>query len=328
MTDDDYPYRSPPDAKTWQPGSPFAVGPATQPVLIPPFMPSLAVIIGGVMLILATGNTLQVPIAAHIDGPGTTTFLPGLFCVLAIAGSIAAQASLLAILMVYGAGPLWRRLLWHWGLALIAVLGWCVGFTLIFAGRRGATDAQTFVAVVLGLPLIALACQAPHWLLRIYFQWRIEGPQPEAIAQPLRPLAIRDFLIGTVVVGLTMASVRLGKPAQVDDAVYWIAWSIGGAAAAVSTLLLALPALAFVLGPRDWRRSVAGVALLAVLTMIVLSALLIYLPPAGGPSNRLRIYFVVSFVCGLLGTLAGTLGLARSYGYRLMTRRTDLPSVR
>lgn len=325
MTDDDYPYRSPPEAKAWQPEWPLAGPSAGQPVLLPPFLPSLPLVVAGVMLVLSVGNTLLVPIGDALQGPGTPGFLPGVFCMLALAGSIGAQASLLAILVVYGGGPLWQRWVWHWGLAAIALIAWCAGYTLAFSNQNWAgIDGEVFLAAVTGLPLLALACQAPHWLLRIYFRWRIQSSEESFAAEPPRPLAIRDFLAGTVIVALTMAAIRLGKPTSIDDMAYWAGWSIGSGAAAAMTLAMIVPVLVFMLGLRDWRWGAMGAVLVAAIASATLAAGLIYLPPPGGPSYRLRTFFAVALVTGFVGTLAGTLGLLRWYGFRLVTRRADL----
>jgi hypothetical protein len=324
MTDDDYPYRSPPDAKTWQPQWPPDTSPATPPVLIPAFALSLAVPIGGVMLVLSLGNALLVPLGALLDGPGTPGFLPGSFCMFALAGSIGAQAALLAILAVFGSGPLWRRLAWHWGLAAIALFAWSVGYTVEYADLRGwGMDGEIYLAAVLGLPLVALSCQAPLWLLRIYFDWRIHSSDQAFATEPPRPLAIRDFLAGTVLVALTMTANRLGKPDPIADLVYWTGWSIGSVAAAAITLAVVVPVLVFMLGLRDWRLGALGTLLAAAIMSATLAIGVICLVPSGGPSPKLWTFFSVALTSGVVGTLAATLGLLRWYGFRLATRRTD-----
>ncbi|MEX2173279.1 MAG: hypothetical protein WD872_02890 [Pirellulaceae bacterium] len=318
MTENDYPYDSPPDATLWQPPPVALLKRDDEPAYRPP----LAVIVAIAMLLLSAGNAMHTPIAEATDGPGQPGFLSVAFVTFAIAGSIAAQAALLAILTVYGAGPLWLRLARHWGLAAVAFIAWCVGFTLAYVNRLPwAMDGEALLVAVAGLPLIALACQGPHWLMRIYFYWRIEHSDQNANAQSPRPLTIRDFFFGTVVVAATMAAVRLGKPALVDEGEYWLGWTLGGAVAAGISLIVVVPIAAFALAWRDWRWGAFGIGVLAAVAIAAASAGLIYLTSARGSNDWLGIFIATSLVIGFFLTLAIPLAVARAYGYRLVTRR-------
>ena len=322
ITDDDYPYRAPPGSKTWQPELP-PVPPIRAPALFANNEPTPAWIIAGAVALLSLGNAALMPIAEAINGPGSPGFLPGIFCTLALAGSIGAQAALLTILAVYMAGPLWLRLIWHWSLAAFALLTWCLGFCVaVYDKFQWAFDAEFFLAAVCGLPLVALACQAPHWLMRVYLHWRIDQSDVDSAVTQSRPLAISDFLVGTVVVALTITAVRVGKPLSADEVTYWAGWSIGAASAAAISLATVLPSVKLLLGVSDWRLGALGVGLLAVLAAVLLTVGLIYLAPAGGPSNRLRTFFAVAIVFGFMSALAGTLGIIRWQGFRLVMHRT------
>jgi hypothetical protein len=315
---DDYPYASPPGARTWQADWPPAYVPATHPAIALP----LALIVAGVMLVLSGGNALMVPAIESIQGPGPGV-LVGLSFVMAMAGSIGAQAALVTILVVFGTGALWQRLLWHWGLAFLGVSSWCLGFVMT---QLSAIDWQDFYTAMLALPLVALASQALPWVLRTYGRWRIEMLPASTVAATSetpfltsheRRVTIRDFLVGTVLVGVPLAAARLGKPDGVSDAEYWmILLSICGASAAV-VVIGGLPTVYFVLGLRDWRAGLAGSLAVAAAVATMFAVVLIYLP-GGGPTGIERIAMAIALVGGFAGPLAGTLLLARMYGYRLV----------
>jgi hypothetical protein len=328
MTDHDYPYAPRPEAKTWQPEWPIPRATVEVPVYAPP----LALIVAGVMLILTSGNFMLMPIAKSIN-PSQAGFLLGICCLVTICGSLGAQAALLTILMTFGAGPLWQRLLWHWGLAAMALAAWCLGFAIVDWNWISSSnfDSREFVSAVCALPLIALACQSFPWFLRIYFRCRIEClPARAASASGLpletpflpRPansserITIRDFLLGTVLVAVTMAVVRLGKPASVGDAEFWGVMSGISAAAVGLTVLGTLPICCLVLAVRELRFALCGVLAIGAAAVTIMACLLLFVP--GGPTGMEKSLIAVALVGGFIGVLAGTLGLARWYGYRLV----------
>jgi hypothetical protein len=169
------------------------------------------------------------------------------------------------------------------------------------------------------LPLVALACQALPWLFRLYASWRIVPPGQIAADTSNRPLAIRDFLIGTVLVALTLSAVRFGKPTGVVEAEYWAAWGIAGAVLVAVSLLGGLLILYAMLALWNWRWSVLEVAAIWVTATVCLTVVAILLTP-GGPSDRLKAFISAALVFGYVASVSGTLGLVRWYGYRLATR--------
>ena len=319
----DYPYASPPDAKTWQADWPREYAPPAEPA----FVPTLALIVAGIMLVLSSGNVLMVPIADSL-GPWRLGTL-GIAWVMSIAGSIGAQAALLTILVGFGTGKLWQRLCWHWTLAAMAGAAWCLGFAMVEWNWISSSrfDGQELLTAVCAMPLLAACCQAAPWLLRAYSRWRIQRLPADALSVE-KPghspfvesadsrLTIRDVLAGTVVAAVSLAAARLGKPPLVGDAEYWaVVLSLCGAAAVV-VAVGALPIVYLVLGTRCWRRGGAGVLVIAVTAATTIAGILLCVP--GGPTGIEKIAMAVSLVGGFVGPLAGTLLLARMYGYRLV----------
>ena len=324
---DDYPYASPPGARIWQPempavrpGEPLVIGApgklANEPEL--GLLP-LAAIVGVVVAIAAVGNGTMLPVAELIR-PGGMGFIFVLSYVCLVAGSMGGQAAVLTVLLVWGAGPLWMRLVCHWGLALLAFSAWLFGFLVASISRFGSAGfpGEELLAAVLGLPLVALACQLAPWLVKLYFRWRIELPDQTHEPAAVQQLSIRDIFLGTVLVAVTMAAVRVGKPANAEEGIYWAGWGIGSASAAGISLLCLVPMVYLTLGVRQARWGAVGVAAIAGTVAATASGILMWINLGGGPSNKEIILMMVSLAAGFTLTLCGTLWIARKYGYRLV----------
>jgi hypothetical protein len=328
---DDYPYRSPSGTRLWQPG-PLPARTADAPVLataveLPadsPLLPrKLLVIVAVAIVIASVFNMSMVPVSRFIEpGPG---FAFGLAYLSLVLGSLGGQAAVLTVLVVWGSGPLWLRLVWHWGLALVAFTAWAVGFVVGLSDRGLPYNSDEGLRMALfGLPLVALACQLAPWLMKVYFRWRIEledeAEQPAAV----HLLSIRDMLVGTIVVAVAMAAVRFGKPRDFPEGYYWIFWGIGSAAAAGISLVCLVPIVYLTLGVRGTRWGLAGVVAIAASVAAAASGVLMWVQPPG-PSDKEVILIMTSIAAGFTLTLAGTLWIARAYGYRLVMGRVQSP---
>ncbi|MCI0360738.1 MAG: hypothetical protein L0211_19855 [Planctomycetaceae bacterium] len=248
-------------------------------------VPTLALIVAMVVLILSVFNATMVPVAVAME-PGPA-FAFGLGYMSLLLGSIGGQAAVVTVLAVWGTGPLWQRLVWHWVLVLVAFSAWTFGFVVAMNsqfGRNPDFPEEEFFTVLLGLPLLALACQAVPWMLKFYFNWRIEqeGEDPPAAD---RRLSIRDMIVGTVVVALTMAAVRIGKPANAAEGSYWMGWLFAVATATGISLVCLVPMVYFTLGVRRAWMGAIEVAALAATVAAVGTILFIMLNP-GGPSDK------------------------------------------
>jgi hypothetical protein len=332
---DDYPYASPPDAKTWQPEWPPAVPPlaSTEEGDLPPAWetavanlnaPALITILGVALALCLPANAIIIPISELPE-----QLHPAMLIILAIGGAIAAEAALLTVLVVWGAGPLWRRLAWHWGLAAVLLLAWCGGWLwsygyLIFQPanyRYRFDDARIFAC---GFLLFALLLQAMPWLLRIYLGWRILLPGATQGSLSER-LSIRDLLVGTVVAALAVAAARAGRPEEVANGEYWLGWIGVGIGTVIFTVVAIVPQVYFVLGMRSVRWAIGGVVLLSAIVAGGFATFLLATEPSGGPPVWWILLAIVSMIGGYSGMLAGTLWVARAYGYRLVRGRVQSP---
>lgn len=281
-------------------------------------MPSLTLIVAGVMATASFVNATMMPVARLMEpGPG---FTPGLAYICLLIGSIFGQAAILSVFAVWGPGKVWQRLAWHWALALVAFSAWTFGFAAALASEfRSPADYpdDELFAALLGLPLVALCLQALPLVFRVYLHWRVESPSDESTAGA-RPLSIRDLLAWTVLVAVTAALVRSGKPENLSEATYWNIWGIVGTVAIAISLVFTLPMVYLALGTRDARWGFAGVVAIAAAAATIASLILMAFGPYGpGPSDKEIILMTTSIATGFTLTLAGTLWIARRYGYRL-----------
>jgi hypothetical protein len=295
---------------------------------------SLAMIVIAAVLIASVGNALLFPIV-RLSRPGPLLTLSmglGMFLV----GSMGAQVALLAVLTVWGPGALGVRWIWITLLAVTAFAAWYAGFAASFNDivGPGRFPVAEVLASLVGLPLLILVCQSALWFAKIYLGWRIEGETDDSLAasptqgisttaclekERTPPLAIRDMILGTIIVAVCLAAVRMSRPASLTDLGFWQMWGvIGGLAALASLLILAIVYLT--LAPRNvWLAVVLLAVLAAVLTSLATALVIATSPP--GMSDRFVATLMGSLVAGFLLLLAGTLGVARAMGYRLVTGR-------
>jgi hypothetical protein len=332
MTNEDYPYATRAGAKLWQADGEGAALTVPQPLRdelqkeeADPGLWKLTFTIGIALLVAAVGNGLLVPVARALNpGPGLAV---GISFLLATVGSIGAQAALLAILAVWGAGPLWIRQIWHWGLALAAYSAWLLGYLITFAdylGRGRSFGEEMILMILLGLPALALAVQLAVWPAKIYLYWRIVptagGDAPhEPDPPPADQFSIRDMIVATLVVAASLGALRFGKPENTSEGDYWLGWGIACGSAACGSVLVVL-LVYLTLGVR--RAWVGALGLLAALGSLagIASGVLIWIA-IPGPTNNEIILLMTSAVCGFAFVGAGTLWVARSLGYRLVMTR-------
>jgi MFS family permease len=338
MTVDDYPYATRANAKLWTAAA-AEDALTSAPLQLPqplrdqlqreaelssgPWKLTLAIALA--ISFAAVGNGLLAPVARAINpGPG---FIVGFTFVMAMVGSIGAQAALLAVLAVWGAGPLWIRQVWHWGLALVAYSAWLFGYLVTFGeffNRASSSEIELILMILFGLPALALAVQLAAWPAKVYLYWRIvpvgpNGTPDESDMPSADQFSIRDMIVATLVVAASLGALRFAKPESTPETQYWMAWSIAcGSAACGSVLVVAMVYLT--LGVRNvWLGAVGIAALLGSLAGIA-STVLIWLG-LPGPTNREIILIMTSIVSGFAFVGPGTLWIVRSLGHRLsMTR--------
>jgi hypothetical protein len=312
---DEYSDRSPPDAKqpTWPPASPA-----------PTNAPSLTMIIFVALVLCIPGNVLVVPAGVEASPP-----IPVMLLILVVVGTMGAQVALLTVLLVWGAGPFWLRFLCHWGLALVLLLAWCAGWLWAFGERLNWSSGYTLQEAKMsagGLMLFSLLMQVVPWLLSMYLGWRIRlsGPGSKSV---LERLSIRDLLAATVLVAIAVTAARVGRPEYTTPVEYWLGWLGLGIGVVIFVIAAIIPMVYFTLGMRNERWGIGGVLTLSIIPASCLTVLLIATRPSGGPPVWQIPLGMTALVGGYSGVLAGTLWIARAYGYRLVTRRTDSQSV-
>jgi hypothetical protein len=330
MTSDDYPYRSPANARTWQPGWPPATTRAVEALaaetLAAETQPdrTLGWIIAVTLAILACGNLAMLPTAELLGPirPGLLFSLGASFVCFA-AGSIVGQGGLLAVLVVWGSGPLWQRLMWQAALMGLGFWAWGLGYSYVVRHKASAWD-EGELAAALGLPFLALSCQAVPWFFRLFLQWRIEreSPSPRTTAS-LRAerLSIRDYLVGTVLVAVTLHLVRAGKPTSMPEANYWSLWLTIGLVLAALSLIAVVPIVYFTLG---MRRALWGVVGVLTLTALASAPAIHYLRSVPLPPVPL-IIAIPALMGGFTLSVAVPLWIARGNGYRLVIGRSQSP---
>ena len=94
--------------------------------------------------------------------------------------------------------------------------------------------------VALGVPLVSIAAQFPLWLARQWLGWRLV--REETAAAPLRepPLAIRDLMVATLVVAVSLALARVAP--SPDAGQMWPVWAFAFVVASVVSTIAMLPA--------------------------------------------------------------------------------------
>jgi len=257
-------------------------------------------------------NFLMVPVFLTINGPSGAVVAP---IALGILGCVLAQGNLLAAWLAWSEGPFLWRLLTHWKIAVGLYLVWLVGLGLALVGGRVPPIIAATVA--LGVPLVSIAAQLPLWVARQWFGWRLVREQAEAAHPVEPPLAIRDLMLATLVVAVSLALARLAP--SPDAGSMWPIWGVAFVVASVISSLALLPAGALLMRMRPFSRGLASSGLYAAawiaLPWIIVGVLRItgsvMLPP-------LAIFVgLSSLMCTFAATLILTAVIAKGRGYRL-----------
>jgi hypothetical protein len=236
-------------------------------------------------------------------------------------GLIAAQAAVLSAWLVWGQGPFLWRLLIHWGIAGVCCWIWIAGLATV---ARGTELIDGHCVAALSLAIISAAIQAPLWLARQVFAWRLVR---HSVSRPIpaeRPSTIGNLMLAISVAAVALAFARL-VPTEVDSSDLVAMWSfVAGWSSAIGALGI-LPMAVFLLRPRSitwgavWAAGYAILAAAAVLSIIVCVSVMqdLKYPPS---DVLIGIAIVLeSFFFGLaLSAVA-----ARLLGYRLLLGRAS-----
>ena len=259
---------------------------------------------------------LMVPAVRLMDGgPGPHEISAAI--AFGIVGCVLAQGCLLAAWLAWSEGPFRRRLLTHWKIATGLYLIWVVGAVSALWQDRAAPHVAA--TVFLGVPLVSVAAQLPLWLARHWWAWRLVREPSETADSSEPKLAIRDLMVATVIVAVSLALARLA-PADGQDV--WPVWGIGFAFASVISSITMLPAGKLLMRSQDFRRGLrwsvlyaaAWIALVWIVVAILRWGFAVNLPP--------RAIFVglSSLMLTFAATVILTAIIARDRGYRLAAK--------
>jgi hypothetical protein len=260
--------------------------------------------------VFAVGNLVVAPVLDRSDPSDLIAVVA-----FALLGALAAQGALHSTWCVFA------PVAWYVRLAVAAVAAmlwfgtWAVGFCETYdRPYLGVEYVPVAVAVLLCLPLIAVAIQTPLWLARFWLHWRVrhQSDQPEADGTP--PLRIRHIMLFTAVAALALGLVRLASSFYPNPAL--VTGVVGGALWAMfNSLFILLPVLAATLkSARLWLYVPACVLVGGGIYLGVLVSLAISFgedPPAQAYAH------VAAAVAGIYVNLAGVLLVMRRLGYRL-----------
>ena len=255
-------------------------------------------------------NLVSVPIAEALDGPPGPW---GLFIAL-IVGVYFTQAAALSTGLVFASVPFWQRLGLHWLIAVALVSVWLLGFQSPTVGRGAGPSGRDIAFVFLSLPLFSLAAQLPLWVLRLYFQWQIVHEEELRSAEPDRALSIRDLMIATVVVALSVALARVSAEQAGPD--YWIVWAIVVLSVAGASLVSIPPLLVWTLRVKEPTWGALAALSYAVAFAIGSVFLMLIIEPRARPVSW-QLFIFLCMIFGYAATLLIAFWILRVRGLRL-----------
>ena len=248
--------------------------------------------------------------------PGILLFAVGL-------GVLAGQIGGLSLVLVWGNGPFRARL------ALACTVG-CWLFGCWHVGMRVAFDDSIVREFALfrarqmlaGLPLVSLAVQLPHWTLRTYFGWRFDPPEQSSRAPRRVPLSIRDVLLGTTVVGLTLCAAQfVARDRSEISPDVWGQWAIAVSVVAALSLVFLVPLVLLRAMHAGW--TVGFILLAPLMSLLLLTVVNRATNVLGGNPDfdELSLPYLACVSC--LATCSAPMWMARAARYRLKIGRAS-----
>jgi uncharacterized membrane protein len=277
--------------------------------------------IGACVLLFAALDAGYIPLIFHflsIASPmSRVTFLFSAFT-----GAFVAQFALHAVWCVFAPFRLAARLAMGTGMALMWLGALSLG-SLYLSSHNDPTmrivdDSPSFLAALLGLPVMAIGSQLPLWVAKCWFRWRLVFGPDYADCDRRRTLGIRDMLLFTGVVAASLSAARLSvsltTTAPPGSFVFvTVAQPI---VFAVISLLVTMPVLVATLRAR---RLMVSLPVLAICYGAVAATIIASVPSPAG------VIWQSSWYGGLIATvfacLIGVLLAARCFGVRLVWGR-------
>lgn len=227
-------------------------------------------------------------------------------------GIIPAQVGVLAAAICWGSQRFALRLICYWLAMFVSMVALLAGIA-IGEGRREFDNLIRFMP--LSAPLLVLAVQTPLWIVRLFFRWRIVRDQGLDAAAPEAPLSIRDLMVGTVLVAVSLAAARVA-PRDTPDAELWIGWAIALASCGGVSLIALLPVSAWLLRQRNIIVGLILTAVYAVLAVVV-TWIVIYIIDRNFWRNWWEMVGIAIMIVSFGATLALAALAARAAGLRL-----------
>jgi hypothetical protein len=254
---------------------------------------------------------LMIPVMSSASGP-----LGGMGIALGmgIVGCVLAQGSLLAAWLAWSEGPFLWRLATHWLIAAGLYLLWFLGLALAAPGDRQAFQMAAMVA--LGVPLVSIAAQFPLWVARQWLGWRLVRWAADKTPPREPPLAIRDLMVATLVVAVSLALARLAPSPDAGE--MWPVWALTFVVASVASTIAVLPAGKMLLRSEHFRRGLDRSALYAGAWIALVWIVVAILRLSGVRLPPWELFLGLSgLILNYAATVMLTAAIARSRGYWL-----------
>jgi hypothetical protein len=258
---------------------------------------------------------LMVPALLLMDGKPPPPYMPPI--ALGIVGCTLAQGNLLAAWLVLSSKSFARRLTLHWGIAAGLYSVWRAGANLAsFKPLDFLQFEDVRLTVLLLVPLISLAAQFPFWIVRCFFGWRLVRTG-DAVEFADAPLRIRDLMLATILVALTLALVRIAPPSYEDE--FWGAMAVWSTVTMVISTIAMLPAAAVLMRVTSFNYGLAVAGTYAG-SFVALIWLVVGISRWQGLNSGPPYFVVIGASCLILSfaaTVTLAANVARSHGYRL-----------
>ncbi len=167
------------------------------------------------VILLAIGNASVYPIlraagSAFLMRNSMLATLFSMFMSVAM-GMMCAEVVLHSIWTVFGNWSLGRRVALSSSTALILSASLLLPLFLIEASSSTGVlrSWDVLLTMLLCLPVISIAIQAPYWALKGGLGWRVVGPAHKDEPAKPTPLTIQHLMLATAVVAIAFTAIRL-----------------------------------------------------------------------------------------------------------------------
>lgn len=199
-------------------------------------------------------------------------------------------------------------------LVLYAVLAVAFACYFVHLGFMGTEDWLILVIGLFCLPLLLLAAQAPLWIMRIWFRWRIvhrdDGP-----STPFQSLRIRDLMIATAVIAMALTAAQISQSFNGDGNI--VGMTIAALVVLAISAITVLPTVLATLRSRRLLLAMSVVLSLDIAVVLCYMAILALFFDA--PVTTWETYVGTPIITvGYFVISTSPMLIARKLGYRLL----------